>query len=98
MTMERLTVVARVVAEKNFVEALRIELLKLVAPTRQEEGCIDYTLHQDHLDPALFFFYETWASAAALEKHRNSPHFLRYVAAVGHMLKEKEVHLLTRIA
>jgi len=98
MSPKELTVIARVVAKKNYEEALRVELLKLIAPTRLEEGCLVYTLHQDNIDPALFIFYETWASSAALEAHRNSPHFLRYVATVGSMLKEKDVHLLTRIA
>lgn len=98
MSSEKLTVVARLVAEKNCEEALRIELLKLVAPTRQEKGCIEYTLQQDNADPAIFIFYETWESAACLKRHMNSPHFQRYVAAVGPMLKAKDVHLLTRIA
>lgn len=98
MSSENLTVIAKVIAEEDCEESLRIELLKLVAPTRQEEGCIEYTLQQDNDDPALFVFYETWASAAALKKHMNSPHFQRYVATVGPMLKEKDVHLLTRIA
>jgi len=61
-----LTVVAKVVAKTETVQALQAELQKLVDPTRQEKGCIEYTLHQDQSDPAVFLFYEKWESRADL--------------------------------
>lgn len=95
--MEKLTVVAKVVAKKECVASVRSELLKLLAPTRQEAGCLEYLLHQDGDDPAVFIFYETWQSPDCLEKHMNSDHFTSYVKAVGNMLEEKIVHKMTRI-
>lgn len=95
--MSRLTVVAKVVAKKGSVESVKTELLKLVAPTRGEEGCIDYTLHQDNDHPALFIFYENWENAACLEKHINSAHFQEYIRAVDGLIEEKDVHKMTRI-
>jgi len=93
-----LTVVAKVVANPDAVEAVTAELLKLIAPTRQEEGCIEYTLHRDNQDSAVFVFYETWEEPAALERHMNSPHFKAYISAVDGLIAEKTVHLMTRIA
>ena len=52
--MANLTVVAKVVAKKEMVEALKVELIKLIEPTRKENGCIDYRLQQDNEDPAVF--------------------------------------------
>jgi len=95
--MSRLTVVAKVVAKKESVESVKTELLKLVAPTRGEEGCIDYNLHQDNDRPALFIFHENWESAACLEKHMNSDHFKEYIRAVEGLIEEKTVHKMTRI-
>lgn len=95
--MAHVTVVAKIVAKKGSVENVRNELLKLVTPTRKEHGCIEYNLHQDNDDPAVFVFYETWESLACLEKHMNTGHFTEYVAAVSNMIEEKVVHKLTRI-
>ena len=95
--MATVTVVAKVTAKKDAVEAVKAELLKLVAPTRREVGCLEYRLHQDNDDPALFVFYENWESMACLERHMNSSHFQAYVAAVGDLLADKTVHKLTEI-
>jgi len=95
--MSKLTVVAKIVAKRESVESVKSELLKLIMPTRKEEGCLEYNLHQDNEDPAVFVFYETWESLACLEKHMNSEHFKNYVNAVGSMIEEKVVHKMTRI-
>lgn len=95
--MSKLTVVAKVVAKTDFVETVKMELLRLIAPTRKEDGCIEYNLHQDNEDPAVFVFYETWESLACLENHMNSEHFKIYVNVVGSMIEEKVVHKMTRI-
>lgn len=96
--MMALTVVARVVAKQGCAESLKGELLKLIAPTRSETGCLQYTLHQDNDDPAVFIFYETWENPACLEAHMQSEHFQSYVAAVDTLLAEKGVFRMTRIA
>lgn len=96
--MPPITVVAKVVARKDALEAVKAELHKLVAPTRLETGCIAYTLHQDNDDPAVFLFYETWEDPACLEKHMKSDHFKGYVRAIEGLVEEKQVQIMTRIA
>ncbi len=95
--MSNLTVVAKVVAKQDAVETLKAELVKLVAPTRQEQGCIEYRLHQDNYDPAVFIFYENWESMACLERHINSSHYREYAAAVKGLIAEKMVHKMTAV-
>src|SRR5690349_19751996 len=97
MTMPKVTVIAQVVSKQDSVEAVKAELLKLLVPTRNEDGCIEYKLHQDNQDPALFIFYETWESATCLERHMNTDHFKRYIKAVDGMIEDKTVHIMTRI-
>lgn len=95
--MSRLTVVAKVIAKKDSVVIVKSELLKLVEPTRKENGCIEYHLHQDNEEPSVFVFYETWESLACLESHMNTEHFKSYVNTVGGLIEEKVVHKMTRI-
>jgi len=95
--MTKITVVAKVVAKKESVEPVKTALLTMIGPTRQEPGCLEYRLHQDHEDPTVFLFYENWKNRSCLEQHMNSPHFQSYVAAVGDLLAEKVVHLMTEI-
>ena len=56
----------------------RQELLEIlsgfVAPTRREEGCVEYHLHVSDADPNLFMFYENWRSREDLERHLALPH------------------------
>ncbi|MDA8428675.1 MAG: putative quinol monooxygenase [Geobacteraceae bacterium] len=95
--MSNVTVVAKVVAKTAFVETVKAELLKLIEPTREEDGCIAYNLHQDNDDTAVFVFYETWENLPCLEKHLNSEHFKSYATTVGSLIEEKVVHKMTRI-
>ncbi len=95
--MSKLTIVAKVVAKKDSVDNVKRELLKLIMPTRNEHGCIEYNLHQDNEDPSIFVFYETWENPACLEKHMNTDHFKSYVNAVGSLIVDKAVHKMTRI-
>ena len=96
--MSPLTVVAKVVARQDAIEPLKAELLKLIEPTRKEPGCIEYKLHQDNNDPAVFVFYETWENLSCLEQHMKTAHYTYYVGAVASMIAEKAVHKMTRIA
>jgi len=93
--MQKLTVVAKIVAKKGCIDSLKGELIKLVAPTRQEQGYIEYRLHQDNENPEVFLFYENWADATCLEKHLNTARFKAYLAATEDLVEQKSVHTLT---
>lgn len=95
--MSTITVVAKVVVKKEAVEIVKPELLKLIEPTRLEEGCIEYRLHQDNDASNVFIFFEIWESMQCLERHMATQHFNKYIAAVDGMIAEKTVHKMTRI-
>lgn len=46
--------------------------------SRREPGCLMYQVHRHQRDRAHFFIYEQYRDEAALDLHRNSPHFLEY--------------------
>lgn len=96
--MSKVTIAAMVVAKKDCVNSVKEEMLRMIEPTRQEAGCIEYRLHQDKLEPALFLFYENWESTAHLESHLNSPHYKNYVAAIANQLVDKVVHKMIEIS
>jgi quinol monooxygenase YgiN len=96
--MSSVSVVAKLVANEGAADLVKAELLKLIVPTRLEEGCIEYHLHQDNDDPSVFIFYENWESLACLERHLDSPHYGNYVAAVEGCIVEKVVHKMTCVA
>jgi len=74
-----LTIVAKVEANTDKVEFLKSELIKLIGPTRNEDGCIQYDLHQDNENPAVFIFYENWESRELWQKHMESSHLKTYM-------------------
>jgi quinol monooxygenase YgiN len=69
-----ITVVSRIKAKAGMEEELKKELMALINPTRSEEGCINYDLHQSTDNKSLFLFYENWTSKDALDEHMNKPH------------------------
>lgn len=49
-------------------------LTAMLAPTRQEAGCINYDLHVAPDDPSKFLFYESWTSKAHHDAHDKTAH------------------------
>ena len=89
MSEKRVTVLARVRARAGMEEKVRQELLALVAPSRREDGCIEYNLHQSQDDQTVFMFYENWTSRAALDQHLTRPYLDAFDEAVEGMLAEE---------
>ena len=74
MADKKLTVVALFYGKKGTSKELKDELMKLIPPTRKEDGCIEYRLHQCNNVPENFIFYESWASKKHLDTHLKTPH------------------------
>ena len=52
---------------------------KLVKATREEPGCLYYDLVQDVSDNKVFYFVEKYQDETAVEAHKASEHFRKYV-------------------
>jgi quinol monooxygenase YgiN len=83
--MKVLTVVATFQARPGKEADLRAALISLLAPTREEPGCVSYDVHQSADDPAKFLFYENWQSKEALDAHMRSPHLQKLVPRVDEL-------------
>ena len=90
--------VARIEANKDSIDLVKAELLKLIGPTRKEEGCIQYDLHQDNDRPEVFLFYENWASRELWQVHMANAHLAAYMAATEGKVADFTLNEMTVIA
>ncbi len=88
MNAKTLTVIAQVKAKPGQETQVRKELLSLVAPSRQDAGCLNYDLHQGVDNPGWFVFHENWESKAHLDRHLQKPDLQAVLARVGQMVAE----------
>ena len=99
MAEGKVTVIARIKAKADRAQRVKEELLKLLAPTRAENGCINFDMHQGATDHAQFLFHENWSSEAALKAHFETPHIKNWLRQAESLLAEPlEVTLWNRIA
>lgn len=68
--------------KESKIEFVKSELLKLIEPTRAEEGCVQYDLHQDIDNPSIFMFYEIWDTKASWLEHDSKKHVLDLKKAI----------------
>ncbi|MEL6675942.1 MAG: putative quinol monooxygenase [Bacteroidota bacterium] len=92
-----LTIVVTFTVEAEHLPFVTSELIKLLAPTRQEAGCINYDLHQDLEDPTHFVFYENWESAEHLLAHSKSAHIEAYRVATKGMITDFKLRRMNAV-
>lgn len=93
----QLTIVARIEANPDQVDLVKAELARLIEPTLQEAGCIQYDLHQDNDDPAVFLFYERWENRELWQTHINNSHVAEYRRATQGAVAAFSLNEMTRL-
>jgi quinol monooxygenase YgiN len=88
MNTKQVTLVVTFQARPGKEAELCKTLLGLLAPTRKEDGCINYDLHVAPDDPSKFLFYENWTSEAHLNKHGETPHIQNLLTRVDELCAE----------
>lgn len=73
-------VVARAVARPQTRAALQAALTAMLAPTRQEPGCLRYELTVNTANPDEFVMLEEWRSEADMQRHLQTPHVAELLA------------------
>ncbi len=91
------TVVAILRCKTGNAELVRAELLRLLEPTRTEDGCLNYDLFENPQDPDLFIFHENWESDQDLDRHLESAHILSCLGVIQPLLESAAVHRLRQI-
>jgi quinol monooxygenase YgiN len=63
----------------------------LLATTREEDGCDEYTLTENAEHPGQFVFVERWRDRPALDAHVRSDHFRAFGRSVGRKLTSTDI-------
>ena len=64
--------------KQRFLKAIEEDAL---GSERDEPGCLRFNVLQDEKDPNVYYFFEVYKDAAALEAHRAAPHYAVWRAA-----------------
>lgn len=79
---------ARLKVKKEAVEQAKKAALAIVAPSRSENGCINYDFHQAIDDETVFLWHETWTDQEAIDAHAASKHFKEFSEEVKDITDE----------
>lgn len=64
-----INVIAEIKAKPGHEAEVRALFSALVLPSRAEDGCKGYHLHEDKKNPGNFYTYEEWTSEEKLNTH-----------------------------
>ena len=70
--------VTYVILPNRMEEAIDL-FTSMTEETLREPGCRMYQVHRSREEPRRFFLYEQYDDETALDAHRTSPHFEKYV-------------------
>jgi quinol monooxygenase YgiN len=91
-----ISVVAVITAKPGSEDAVRDAMKALVGPTREEEGCLSYSLSESSSEPGVFVTVEEWSDPSDLDKHMASDHIAAALGTLGSELAAPPaIHSLT---
>jgi quinol monooxygenase YgiN len=61
-------------------------LRKVIAPTRQEPGCVSIHVFRSIRDSRLFYIHSRWIDEAAFDNHVDQPHTVQFVEEVQRLI------------
>ena len=64
-------------------DQIRPHMLVMIAASRAEKGCIDYTYARDVVDADTIRVFEIWNSQEDLDRHFTMPHLKAWRSALG---------------
>ncbi len=83
--------------DKDKIDFIKSELLKLIAPTKLENGCLQYDLHQDRDNEGIFVFYEIWENKSCWIAHDSKSHVIDFKRNTEGKIRKVTVNKLIRI-
>lgn len=89
--MANINLCARLKVRAGSEETVKAAAVAIVGPSRAEEGCVSYDVHQAIDDPTVFCWYETWTDQAALDAHFEFEYFKEFFAVAGSHAEEPPV-------
>ncbi len=84
--MPDVIVIAMAKAKPGKEEELERALREVAQPTRQQPGCVGFSLYRSEQDPGVIVGIERWKSKADHERHLQGAHFQKLGAAMGNII------------
>ncbi len=81
-----LFIFARFHAREGQEDAVAATLREVVAPSREEPGCLAIHAFRATRDPRLFYVHSRWTDEAAFDVHAQLPHTVRFIERVGPLI------------
>jgi quinol monooxygenase YgiN len=75
---------AREGEERSVEQALQ----DVLAPSREEPGCLSFHLFRSMRDRRLFYIHSRWRDEAAFQTHAELPHTVRFLERVDALLDQ----------
>lgn len=94
--MEQLAVTAILKPKEGREDGVKRVLHEVLIGSREEEGCIQYDVHQS-LEDITFVIYEVWKNQDAVESHINSAHYEKYRNEIADLITSREVYKMKKI-
>lgn len=91
---QKLPMVVKFIVKEEKINLVKKALIDILEPTRNEEGCLLYELHQDLNDPSIFMFYEVWQTVDHWKAHDKQPHIETFRKIIDGALEKIEVNQL----
>ena len=77
---------ARFHARPGHEQAVADALIDVIAPSREEPGCLSIDAFRSIQDPRLFFIHSRWKDEAAFEIHARLSHTVRFIERVESLI------------
>ena len=99
--MSKIVVLASFHPKKDKVNEVKEIILSMIKPTRSEEGNELYNFYEEKNNEdksTSFHLFEIYKDSAALDFHRNTPHYKNYRSKIVDLLEKPiEVKVLNSI-
>jgi quinol monooxygenase YgiN len=93
-----LSFTVRMTFEQGDRETIAEVLCRLTEASRQEPGCVSYIPHFVEGEACTVLLYEQYTDEAALEQHRNAPHFHQYaIGGLYQKMRDRQLENLTAV-
>lgn len=89
--MEKIIISAFLVAKPDKEQAVREVLEEVLTHSRQEEGCIQYDVHQSLENTHQFLIYEIWVNEDEIHKHIDTEHYQNYRKNIEPLIESRNV-------
>ena len=86
--------IATLTIKPGSLDAIRKAVQPCIEATREELGCISYSLHQNLSDENELVFVERWETRAALEAHFEQPHLIAWREAGEQYFLNRKIEII----